>query len=68
MENQINTFVDIVSPKDQIDGNALWVYQKTFFQLGIFDSDTRSTYTVRIPENGVYLFLIEGEIEIDNQF
>ncbi|WP_245792571.1 pirin family protein [Flavobacterium fryxellicola] len=51
-----------------MDGNALWVYQKTFFQLGIFDSDTRSTYTVRIPENGVYLFLIEGEIEIDNQF
>jgi redox-sensitive bicupin YhaK (pirin superfamily) len=35
--------------------------------LGIFDSDTNSAYTVRIPENGVYLFLIEGEIEIDNQ-
>lgn len=67
IENQINTFVNIVSPKDQNDGNALWVYQKTFFHLGIFDSDTNSTYTVRIPENGVYLFLIEGEIEIDNQ-
>ncbi|MBC7747321.1 MAG: pirin family protein [Methylotenera sp.] len=67
IENQINTFVNIVSPKDQNDGNALWVYQKTFFHLGIFDSDTNSTYKVRIPENGVYLFLIEGEIEIDNQ-
>jgi hypothetical protein len=67
IENQINTFVNIVSPKDQNDDNALWVYQKTFFHLGIFDSDTNSAYTVRIPENGVYLFLIEGEIEIDNQ-
>ncbi|SDG80310.1 hypothetical protein SAMN04488062_102207 [Flavobacterium omnivorum] len=67
IENQINTFVNIVSPKDQNDGNALWVYQKTFFHLGIFDSDTNSAYTVRIPENGVYLFLIEGEIEIDTQ-
>ncbi len=67
IENQINTFVNIVSPNDRNDGNALWVYQKTFFHLGIFDSNTRSAYTVRIPKNGVYLFLIEGEIIINNQ-
>lgn len=67
IENQINTFVNIVSPNDQNDGNALWVYQKTFFYLGIFDSNTSITYKVRIPKNGVYLFLIEGEIEVNNQ-
>jgi hypothetical protein len=67
IDNQINTFVNIVSPNDMNDGNALWVYQKTFFHLGIFDSNTQSTYKIRIPKNGVYLFLIEGEIEIDNQ-
>ena len=67
IENQINTFVNIVSPNNQNDGNALWVYQKTFFYLGIFDSNTRATYKVRIPKNGVYLFLIEGEIEVNNQ-
>jgi len=67
IDNQINTFVNIVSPNDMNDGNALWVYQKTFFHLGIFDSNTQSIYTIRIPENGVYLFLIEGEIEINNQ-
>lgn len=66
IENQINTFVNIVSPNDQNDGNALWVYQKTFFHLGIFDSNTSVTYKVRIPKNGVYLFLIEGEIEVNN--
>jgi hypothetical protein len=37
IENQINTFVNVVSPKDQNDGNALWVYQKLFFHIGIFD-------------------------------
>ena len=67
IENQINTFVNIVSPKDKNDGNALWVYQQTFFNLGIFEKDTSITYKVNIPENGVYLFLIEGEIEVDNQ-
>ena len=67
IENQINTFVNIVSPNDQNDGNALWVYQKTFFHLGIFDSNTTTNYLVRITKNGVYLFLIEGEILINNQ-
>lgn len=67
IENQINKFVTIVSPKDKNDGNALWVYQQTFFSLGIFEKDTTITYKVNIPENGVYLFLIEGEIEVDNQ-
>ena len=67
IENQINRFVTIVSPKDKNDGNALWVYQQTFFNLGIFEKDTSITYKVNIPENGVYLFLIEGEIEVDNQ-
>jgi len=67
IENQINTFVNIVSPKDKNDGNALWVHQQTFFNLGIFEKNTSITYTINIPENGVYLFLIEGEIEVDNQ-
>ncbi|MFV8322432.1 pirin family protein [Flavobacterium sp. LB3P21] len=67
IENQINTFVNIVSPKDNNNGNALWVYQKTFFHLGIFDSNTTIKYEVKIPKNGVYLFLIEGEIEVNNQ-
>lgn len=67
IENQINTFVNIVSPKDKNDGNALWVHQQTFFNLGIFEKDTSITYKINIPKNGVYLFLIEGEIEVDNQ-
>jgi hypothetical protein len=67
IENQINTFVNVVSPNDNNDGNALWVYQKTFFHLGIFDSNTSVTYLVKIPKNGVYLFLIEGEIVVNNQ-
>lgn len=67
IENQINTFVNIVSPKDKNDGHALWVHQQTFFNLGIFEKDTTITYKINIPENGVYLFLIEGEIEVNNQ-
>jgi hypothetical protein len=67
IENQINTFVNIVSPNDFNDGNALWVYQKTFLNIGIFDRNTSVTYEVKIPKNGIYLFLIEGEIVVNNQ-
>ena len=67
IENQINTFVNVVSPNDNNDGNALWVYQKTFINIGIFDRNTSVTYEVKIPKNGVYLFLIEGEIVVNNQ-
>jgi redox-sensitive bicupin YhaK (pirin superfamily) len=58
IENQINKFVTIVSPKDKNDGTALWVYQQTFLSLGIFEKGTAITYKVNIPENGVYLFLL----------
>ncbi|OUD27732.1 pirin family protein [Flavobacterium sp. FPG59] len=67
LEQHKNTFINVVSPKDQNDGNALWVHQKTFFNLGIFDENTAVNYPIQIPNNGVYLFLIEGEIEINNQ-
>lgn len=67
LESQNNTFVNVVSPEDKNDGNALWVHQQTFFSLGLFDSGTTTTYKIKIPGNGVYLFLIDGEIEVDHQ-
>jgi len=67
LASKINTFVNVVSPQDKNDGNALWVHQQTFFNLGIFESGTSVNYKVNIAKNGVYLFLIEGEIEVDNQ-
>jgi len=67
LENHRNSFVNVVSPFDKNDGNALWVYQQTFFNLGIFDSGKSITYTIQVPENGVYVFLLGGEIEIGNQ-
>lgn len=67
VENKTNSFVNIVSPKDKNDGNALWVYQQTFFNLGIFEKNQTVTYKINIQKNGMYLFLIEGKIEVGNQ-
>ncbi|MUV03250.1 pirin family protein [Flavobacterium rakeshii] len=67
LEANKNSFVTVVSPEDKNDGNALWIYQQAFLSLGIFEAGTTITYDLKIPENGVYLFLIEGEIEINNE-
>lgn len=67
LESHRNHFVNVVSPSDKNDGNALWVYQQTFFNLGIFDAKNSVTYRIKIPGNGVYLFLLEGEIVIGGQ-
>ena len=66
IDGQINTFVNIVSPEDKNDGNALWVHQQTFFNLGVFEAGKTINYKINLSENGVYLFLISGEIEINN--
>jgi redox-sensitive bicupin YhaK (pirin superfamily) len=67
LESRRNSFVTVVSPEDKNDGEALWIYQQAFLHLGLFDAGQTINYDVNIPDNGIYLFLIEGEIEINNQ-
>ena len=67
LEKSRNDFVTIVTPQDKNDGVALWIHQQAYMYLGLFDANTTTTYNLKIPENGVYLFLIEGEIEINNE-
>ena len=67
LEKQRNEFVTVVAPHDKHEGDALWVYQQTYFNLGLFDGGADIAYNVRNSGNGVYVFLIEGEIEIGGQ-
>ena len=57
-----NKFQIVVSP---YGNEGLWIYQDAWFSLGNFDSEISSTYTINKTGNGVYIFVIEGEIEID---
>lgn len=62
-----NTFVSVVCPMDKMDIDALGVYQQCYFNLGFFEASFLINYKLRIAGNGVFLFLIEGEIEVDGQ-
>jgi redox-sensitive bicupin YhaK (pirin superfamily) len=67
LEANRNKLVPVVTPEDKNDGNALWIYQQAFLHLGVFDEGQTVTYDVKIQENGLYLFLIEGQLEINGQ-
>jgi len=67
LEINRNSFVNVVSPEDKNDGNALWIHQQAFLHLGVFNENQTITYDAEIKGNGVYLFLLEGELEIDGQ-
>ena len=56
-----NKWQIVVSPNEV--HNALWINQDAYFSLGNFDTIT--SYKLNNENNGVYLMVIEGEIEID---
>ncbi len=60
-----NKLLEIVSPV--LSENNLWIYQDSWFHLGSFDSGFEIEYQIKKPGNGVYAFLIEGDVTIENQ-
>lgn len=63
LEGKRNSFVAVVSP-DEIDG-AMWINQDAVFNLGLFDAGKIAKYDLKHPGNGAYVFLIDGEADLD---
>jgi len=57
-----NKFQLIVSPDGRDD--SLWVNQNTFYNMADLDLGTALDYKFNSKDSGVYLFVIEGEVEI----
>jgi redox-sensitive bicupin YhaK (pirin superfamily) len=67
LEKHRNKLVNIVSPQDDNDGHALWIHQQAFLHLGVFNEGQTTVYDVKIEGNGAYVFLIEGQIDINGE-
>lgn len=57
-----NELYQILSPSKEDEG--VWVHQQAWFHLGNFDAGEATTYTLKKPENGVYLFVLEGQVDV----
>lgn len=60
-KERANRWQLIVSPEEK--HQALWINQDAYFSLGNFD--TACVYKFNKTGNGLYIMLIDGEIEID---
>lgn len=55
-----NNWYQIVSPK--IEDQGVWIHQDAWFSIAQFDPGSEQNYTLHDPRNGVYLFILEGDI------
>lgn len=58
-----NRFQQIVSPDKNDEG--VWVHQDAWFHLGTFDKGFSTGYSIKKSGNGVYAFIIKGDVTID---
>ena len=65
VEERHNHFQQILSPN--ADDAGVWIHQDAWFLLGKFDEGFESTYQIKKAGNGVYAFVISGEVTIDGQ-
>lgn len=60
-----NKLQQIVSPYAEDDG--VWIHQDAWFYLTNLDKGNEQTYTINKTGNGVYIFVLSGEVTVDNQ-
>lgn len=60
-----NDWTEIVSPVKS--ENAPWIYQDAWLTLGEFNENINKEYELKKEGNGLYVFVIEGQITVDSQ-
>lgn len=60
-----NEFVQILSPN--ADDAGVWIYQDAWFNLGKFNAETTKTYNLNKKGDGVYVFVLSGQIEVNGE-
>lgn len=60
-----NTLVQILSPNPEDAG--VWIHQDAWFNLGKLEKGSQIAYSLQKKGNGAYIFVLEGDIEINGQ-
>ena len=58
-----NKLQQILSPNS--DDEGVWIHQDAWFHIGRFDQNFETTYTWKKQGNGVYVFVIKGDITVN---
>jgi redox-sensitive bicupin YhaK (pirin superfamily) len=60
-----NKLQQILSPYPGDEG--VWIYQNAWFHLGKFDKGFVTDYKIKAKGNGIYSFVLSGDLTINNQ-
>ncbi len=60
-----NKLQQILSP--DADDAGVWIHQDAWFHLGKFDKGVTANYKLKKEGNGLYAFILKGDVKIDGQ-
>jgi hypothetical protein len=63
LKDRHNTLQQILSPNQ--DDAGVWIHQDAWFHLGSFDKDFKMDYNIKKQGNGVYVFVLKGDITLN---
>lgn len=64
-EDRVNQLQVVVSPEE--NGNAIFINQDAWFSLGTLKKGFSTDYTVKTKNNGVYVFVIDGDVTVNGE-
>lgn len=64
-EDSNNKWQQILSPNSNDSG--VWIHQNAWFHLGKFDKGITSEYNLKESGNGIYAFILNGDVTINEQ-
>lgn len=65
VEDRHNKFQQVLSPNPEDEG--VWIHQNAWFHMGNLDKGVSADYTLKAPGNGVYAFILSGDVSINGQ-
>ena len=67
-EDRVNQLQTVVAPigSDDEKAEAIGIHQDAWFSLGTLKSGVEKTYSLKKSGNGVYLFVIEGSVTVND--
>jgi redox-sensitive bicupin YhaK (pirin superfamily) len=60
-----NQLSQVLSPNPEDDG--VWVHQNAWFHMGTLEAGFETTYKLKDTANGVYAFVIKGDVTLNGQ-
>src|SRR5690606_1510110 len=64
-EERHNRLQQILSPNP--DDAGVWIHQNAWFHMGNFDKGTSVNYKIKAKGNGVYTFVLNGNVTVNGQ-